>query len=102
MKETVAFTVGLIAVISFGVFLVRRKSKQEYVSDEQLQHTLERATKALADANAEIERCENDKSLDYNPLLKEFATKGRYQMRDIMQNVYDGALKAVQERQDRK
>lgn len=73
--------------------------KKDYVSDEQLQRTLERATAALASANADTERCRNDKNLDYNPSLKEFALKGRIEMRDIMQNVYEGALKAVQERQ---
>ena len=99
MKETIILAVGLVAVISFGVFLARKKSKKEYVSDGQLLRTLERATAALADANAEIERCKKDQSLDYNPSLKEFAVKGRIEMRDIMQNVYDGALKAVQERQ---
>jgi len=28
MKETVAFTIGLITVIGYGVFLVRRKAKK--------------------------------------------------------------------------
>ena len=86
MKETIAFTIGLLAVIGFGVFLVRRKVKKEYVSDEQLQRTFERA---LASANADSERRKNDEILDYNSLLKEFALKGRIEMRDIMQNVYD-------------
>ncbi len=98
MKETIIFTISVVVVIGIGVLLFRRKPKEEQVSDEQLQRTLERATEALASANAEIERCMNDKSLDYNPGLKQIALKGRYEMRDIMHNVYDGALKAVQER----
>jgi hypothetical protein len=96
MKETIVFTIGVVAIISVGVFLFRKREVE--VSDEQLQRTLDRATEALASANAEIERCRNNKSLDYNPLLKDFALKGSIEMRDIMQNVYDGALKAVQER----
>jgi hypothetical protein len=80
-------------------FSSQKKVKKECVSDEQLLRTLERATAALADANAEIERCKKHQSLDYNPSLKEFAVKGWIEMRDIMQNVYGGAFKAVQERQ---
>jgi len=99
MKETVIFVIGLVVVIGVGLRLFRRKPKEEQVSDEQLRRTLERATEALAAANAEIERSKNDKSLDYNPGLKQIALKGRYEMRDIMQNVYDRALKAVQERE---
>lgn len=100
MKETVVFTVGVIVVITLGVLLFRSKPKKvEQVSLEQLRRTLDRAEKALASANAEIERRQGDTSLDYNPLLKQMAVDGNYQMRDILQDVYDGALKAVQERE---
>jgi len=101
MKETIVFTVGIIVVVTVGILLFRKKPKEAEVPIENLRSTLDRAKAALASANAELERFKDDTSLDYNPGLKQVALTTRLSMRDIMQNVYDGALKAVQDRESK-
>lgn len=98
MKETIIFTIGVIAVIGIGVLVFRRKPKEELASDEQLQHTLDRAAKSLTQINDRIEKLKVDPSYDDNPGLRQFALKGEYEFLAIIQNVYDTTLKVLNER----